>query len=178
MNNPLNEQIEPRSITELISLIAKDTENIYPGEVYEEEIQELETELGTSLPSSYVEFIKKFGGGNFKHFQIYSTITEDENFYDLMEQIFIHSHNIPLIKQGDLLPFGDDYEGNIYCFDLHHSRDGEYIIVRWDSDFKDDDEPLHIANTFAEFLEKTELTSWVQNVVRQFGPYPAYPQDF
>jgi len=149
---------EIKSITEIISLLSNDSENLYPGGASEEEISELEQELGTTLPLGYVEFLKKFGGGSFRHLQLYSIASEDENFPDFMEQVFTHTGNIHLVQQGDLLPFADDYEGNIFCFDLQHSRDGEFQVVRWNHDFKHEDEPILIAQNFAEFLQKIEIS--------------------
>ncbi len=157
MNNQMEEESNSRSLVDLMSLLSKDPENIYPGGALEEHIQELEQELGTTLPLGYVEFQKNFGGGLFRHMQIYSIASEDENFCDFMEQVITHTRNVPLIQQGQLLPFADDYDSNIFCFDLHHSRDGEYSIVKWHHDFTEEDEPLHVAHTFAEFIEKIEL---------------------
>ena len=158
MPNTLDENTNSKSLSDLLTLLSADPDNIFPGGALEEEIAELETELGTTLSLGYIEFLKKFGGGNLKYLQLYSIASEDENFYDFMEQVQNHSQNIQLIQQGELLPFANDYEGNIFCFDLQHSRENEYIIVRWDHDYTAENEPLYIAHSFAEFIEKLEFT--------------------
>src|ERR1700721_3165946 len=147
MNKQIDEESNSRSLADLMLLLAEDSENIYPGAATEEEIAELEDELGTSLSPEYVQFLKQFGGGNFKNVRIYSIASEDETFFDFMEQVFTHTRNVPLIQKGELLPFADDYEGNIFCFDLHHARDGEYAIVQWRTEFKEEDDAQHIAQT-------------------------------
>lgn len=157
MNKQIDEESDSRSLTDLISLLAQDPENIYPGGATEEEIAELETELGITLSPGYIEFLKKFGGGEFRHVRIYSIASEDETFFDFMEQVFSCTRRIPLVQQGELLPFADDYDGNIFCFNLHHARDGEYPVVQWNSSFSAEDEPKHIAQTFSEFIDKVEM---------------------
>ncbi len=148
-----------KTLTELIEILYKDPDNHFPGPALDEEIRELEEQLGTSVPISYIQFLKKFGGGNFKNIRLFSIASEDESFYDFMEQVYFCSKSIPLVFHGELLPFGDDYAGNVYCFDLHHARDGENTIVQWDQEFDDESEPRHIAQTFAEFIEKTEFNN-------------------
>ena len=148
-----------KSLDNLISTLYNDPNNHYPTAALDEEIKELEEQLGTTLPKSYTTFLEKMGGGNFKHIRLYSIASEDESFLDFMEQIFFCSKRIPLVYKGELLPFGDDYAGNVYCFDLHHARDGENVIVQWDLDFDEDNEPRHIAQTFSEFIEKIEFAN-------------------
>ncbi len=157
MNKQIDEESGSRSLTDFISLLSQDPENIYPGAATEEEIAELEAELGTTLPPGYIQFLKKFGGGNFKHVRMYSIASEDETFFDFMEQVFSCTQRVPLVQQGELLPFADDYDGNIFCFNLHHAREGEYTIVQWNNGFNAEDEPKHIAQTFSEFIDKVEM---------------------
>ncbi len=159
MTRIFDEDNPAESFQELISLLSSDPNNAYPGGVLEDDIRELEEELAATFPSEYVQFMQNLGGGNFRHVRIYSITSEDETFANFMEQVTVCTQYISLVLSGDLLPFADDYEGNIFCFNLSHARDSEYEIVLWKSEFEDDDEPQHIAFSFSEFLEKMELRS-------------------
>jgi cell wall assembly regulator SMI1 len=157
MTKIFDEKQNSRPLPELISLLSNDPDNAYPGGASDQDINELEEELATKLPLEYVQFLKKLGGGNFKHLRIYSIASEDETFSDFMEQGTVCTQCIPLVLSGDLLPFADDYDGNVFCFNLNHTRDGEYEIILWGHEFEEDDQPKHIAFTFKEFLEKIEF---------------------
>jgi cell wall assembly regulator SMI1 len=119
----------------------------------EDEIRKLENELGLSFPATFVQFLREFDGGQFKFVRMHRITENGAGVLDFRELLEQSCEWIPEVEDNKLLPFGDDYAGNTYCFNLEKRVGDEYEIVQWNHEHSDRP-PKHIADSFPEFVEK------------------------
>jgi hypothetical protein len=100
------------------------------------------------VPEVYIEFLKKFGSG--EEFIFARMIDVLEKYEPLEDQYGDYQH----INNKKVLPFGDDWGGNFYCFDLEKISNGNCPIAFVDHELKGDPELEHIADSFEEFFIK------------------------
>ena len=135
-------------MNELFHKIQKDkTVIVPPAPATGEMLQELETKLGARLPEDYLTFMKAFNGGEHRFARLYSIGVPP---WEMLEQWQGYRERIPAIKEGKFLPFGDDYSGAPFCFDMR-GADNDRPVVIWDSWLSADDEPERRAETFLDF---------------------------
>jgi len=117
-------------------------------------IEALEETLGIKLPHTYKQFLKEFDGGEFSFGRMHKITPEGAGSFDFLEQVEEAAEYIPFVADRTIIPFGDDYGGNLYCFALNRADvDGEYPIVQWDhEDQNEDEEPPEIEENFYEFV--------------------------
>jgi cell wall assembly regulator SMI1 len=117
-------------------------------------IELLEETLGIKLPHTYKQFLKEFDGGEFSFGRMHKITPEGAGGLDFLEQVEEAADYIPLVAARTIIPFGDDYGGNLYCFALNRAdSDGEYPILLWDhEDHEEDEEPPEIEENFYEFV--------------------------
>ncbi|MBY0551412.1 MAG: SMI1/KNR4 family protein [Candidatus Obscuribacterales bacterium] len=149
---PARESYVTRSLMELLHAIRQDPESEFADGASEMDIQRLQKALGITFPTSYVEFLKNFDGGEFRLVRMFS-IAAERGFGRVAEQTAFLQNNVKVFADGILVPIGDDFGGNIYCFDVEVEQDGEFQIVRWNHENDDAGEPQPVADSFCEFLE-------------------------
>lgn len=139
---------------ELIEKIKVDPESSFEAGTAAEAIADIQTQLGVTFPPSYQVFLQHFNGGEFRFARMYQVTPEETGFFDLLEMVEHASECVAAIRDRHLLPFGDDYSGSYYCFDLTQpDGDGEYPIVFWDQDTSDDEGSFSEAESFPKFIE-------------------------
>lgn len=146
------ETFATRSLMELLATIKADPESEFAGGASEEAIRELEKSLGVTFPAGYVNFLRNFDGGEFRLVRMFSVAAE-RGYGRIEDQVLFLRNNLPAFADGYLIPIGDDFGGNVYCFDTAEEQDGEYRILQWDHENDDDAEPDLVADSFCEFLE-------------------------
>lgn len=149
---PAKENYVTRSLMDLLLAIRQDPESEFAEGASELDIQRLQKALGITFPPSYIEFLKNFDGGEFRLVRIFSVAAE-RGYGRVAEQMAFLQDNVKVFAEGILVPIGDDFGGNIYCFDVEVEQDGEFQIVQWDHENVGDDEPQPVADSFCEFLE-------------------------
>jgi hypothetical protein len=93
----------------------------------DEELDQLEKLLKLKLPSSYRQFLKKFGGGDFGSTVVFCT-SADSDWYLLRKYNEAKSY-LPT----DLLPFSDDFAGGVYAFHIE-GKTAKDKILYWNTD--------------------------------------------
>lgn len=141
-------------LTDLIERIKADRSNSFGAGTPGKDIEKLEEDLAIKLPDSFVTFLETFNGGEFLFGRMHAVTADGAGFFDFRtEYEHFYEKNEDLTDE-DLVPFGDDYGGNYYCFDLAAMKDNECPIVQWDLDSGANQEPRHVANCFTEWLEE------------------------
>ena len=107
----------------------------------EDQLEWLERKIEGALPSSYRWMLSQYGGLSFRSVfhpdpQLNSLMQfcwffDFEEFVDALES---YSDSIPL----DMIPIGDDSDGNLYCLGIHGSNRGKVFFhdhnIGWHSD--------------------------------------------
>lgn len=103
-----------------------------------------------SVPQVYIEFLKRFGsGGEF----IFARMIDVSEKYQLLADEY---GNHQSVKTKKVLPFGDDWSGNLYCFNLEKIFNGDCPIVLIDHELEDDSELEYVADSFEKFFYKIQ----------------------
>ncbi len=143
-----------KDLSQLFERIREDSESDFTEGASEKEIKNVETSLGILLPTSYVSFLREFNGGEFRFARMHKVSERGAGFFDFLEQVKESEEHVPGVKKRKLIPFGDDYGGNLFCFDYSQKKLKECPIVMWDQSFDEDMEAEPVAKHFEEFLEK------------------------
>lgn len=93
----------------------------------EGQISDAEHRLGIKLPSSYLSFLKEFGGGSFGLTNVFSADPESEYFL-----VSRNSQAHGLLPEH-LVAFSDDYSGGWYAFATSDGVAGDSIFY-WNVD--------------------------------------------
>jgi hypothetical protein len=132
-----------------IELQKREDSNPSGLEVSEAEISAFELTEAVSLPESYRCFLAEFGiGGEFVFARMRAL--EDEAvdaFWDYWRE------HLGVNARMRYLPFGDDYAGNYYCFELESSAGSDCPIVLIDDALIDNPDNLLRFESFAELIE-------------------------
>lgn len=111
-----------------------------------------EAAIGSRFPPTYREFVKRYGAGNFRSFEIYGVIDADFHRGAVPNGIWLtlderHGGYIP----KDLLIVADAGDGAYYCIELRNGKEGR--VVLYEPDPSPDEMPRElVANDFGEFL--------------------------
>jgi len=144
-----------RRVRELIERHRDDLEfgDFGPGAVSEEWIAKAEARLGVRFPSSYLWFLRHYGGGAIRGREILSIyqIEFEEAYGDDIVFYFINSNERNGFPRKDQIVVFDDGDEK-YCIDTRTPQsEGEYPIVCLDIANQTD---APYASNFLEFLEK------------------------
>lgn len=93
----------------------------------QEDIANVETQIGVSLPLSYRNVLNEFGGGLLGFVNIFSADAHSD--YYLPAKLIEASAYLP----SGLLPFSDDNAGGLYVFKIVEGKADE-IIYYWNAD--------------------------------------------
>ena len=143
---------------DLIKRVIEFDDPILESPATDEMIESFESTLDVELPASFKEFLKRSNGGEFCFARMLTpfisesidNMSGDEAWSDLTESVY-PKHE--LLMENLLLPFGDDYSGNYYCFDLQNSDDIDCPVVLLISSMAEDDDPEPQADSFLEFID-------------------------
>ncbi len=136
---------------ELLDRIQNDGETVAIEGASREEIISVQRDIGVRFPPSYVQFIRRFNGGEFRHVRMHRVA----DLAGASDQA--HTY-VPAIAEGRVFPFGSSWGGDLYCFKLSEpAGDGEYPVLLWNHEYSEepDDEPYlwePQAGDFAAFL--------------------------
>lgn len=123
----------------------------------EDMIDQFESILDVQLPASFKDFLLATNGGEFCFARMaapyiplnIAELSSEEAWAELTADVF-PKHD--LLTENLLLPIGDDYDGNYYCFDLQNSDDTDCPVVLLTTDMEEDDDPEPQADSFLEFI--------------------------
>jgi hypothetical protein len=137
----------------------------------EQLIRQFETQIGTSLPQEYRDFLARFGGAAFPdtfeapirepgHSGEYACPSVFFGFYKPNQRNIPHSLDLTgnyseykkRVQRG-LLPIAQAIGGNLICLAISGLRRGN--IYYWDHETS---ELLFVASSFGEFLSNLQLT--------------------
>lgn len=126
------------------------------SKVKDDEIKELENQLGCKYPDDYRMFLKH------KHF--YELYISEASFYEhpinswkksLTETIFREELKNDLLAKG-FIPFANWEDWGLLCFDTNRNRkDCNYPIVLWDHEWPDKFENKY--SNFYDFIVKNDI---------------------
>jgi cell wall assembly regulator SMI1 len=124
------------------------------------DIKRIESKFNTTLPKDYVDLALKFNAGSPK--QKYLKINSDKEYVfnallNLMEggdepSLLETFNNIQDRLPDNIIPFGSDPFGNMFCFNLN---DNPPTVCFWDHEIAHQDienSVTNIATNFKEFL--------------------------
>jgi len=136
---------------EMLDRIQDDGETVTAEGASQAEIMSVQQAVGVRFPPGYIQFLRRFNGGEFRHVRMHCVsdlaVTSDQA-----------RAYVPAIADGQMFPFGSSWGGDLYCFKLSEpAGDGEYPILLWNHEYSEepDDEPYlwePQANDFAAFL--------------------------
>jgi cell wall assembly regulator SMI1 len=138
---------------QLNARVKADTETTFTSGASDAEIEAIETRFAFTFPASYREFLRAFNGGDFRFARLYRLSESGGGFFNFDEQYSHQRDHSARVRSGRLLPIGDDYSGNMYCFDLNADSGDEPPIVLLHRFDRDDDEPELISDSFTLFVE-------------------------
>jgi SMI1 / KNR4 family (SUKH-1) len=151
---------------ELLDRIRSDPRSSPENPVTKKRIREVEKEIGHAFPAAFIRFHLEFGGGEYPFARMMSLKHAPRGPRPYargagVEQVELGSceltEHLNLLyafepPRSGLVPFGDDWGGNVYCFDTAaRSEAGECPIVQVDHE-RVSDPPDEIADTFADFV--------------------------
>ena len=138
---------------ELLDMIRADDETEANEDASFSEIASVQQALSVRFPPGYIQFLNRFNGGEFRGVRMHRAA-------DLAGAIDQARSYVPAVAEGQMLPFGSSWAGDLYCFKLsEQAEDGECPILLWNHEYSEepDDEPYlwePQADDFAGFLAK------------------------
>lgn len=87
-----------------------------------EQIGTVEAALGCRLPSSYVEFVSEFGGGDFAFTVIYSPSPESESS-------IIEANGQPWVNREGFVAFADTGTGDYFGWEVADGLAGDKVML-------------------------------------------------
>lgn len=125
----------------------------FAGPVPFEEVWVAENQLGVTFPSSYREFLQRYGAGAFGGQPIYGLGVSAEGLPHIVwatEALRASDDFFP----GDLVVIQDTGEGDILCLATSRMNDdGECPVVQWIPEMSFEEQAFERVNTtFAHFL--------------------------
>lgn len=149
----------PSAIDELLQRVKADRSNLVGPGASDSDIEQLEQTLAITLPQSYKAFLRVFDGGQFNFGRMHCISEKGAGWHDFLQQLenFFTYH--PILGVRSLVPFASSYGGDVYCFDLADSENGECPILEFDHEGSDDQELRRVGNN---------LTEWIANAYRDF----------
>lgn len=139
-------------IAELIKRMKSDRSNLVGGGTPQEAIDQLAEELGTSLPPSYVEFLRAFDGGEFGFARMHCITQNGAGWFDFRQQLREFFSNNPWMGVRHLIPIACSYAGDTYCFDLSEITDDEPAVCMVDHEGDDMQELRYEAPSLAAWI--------------------------
>ena len=94
----------------------------------EADVSEVEKAIGATLPQSYKQFLREFGGGEFGLTNVNSA-DRGSDYYLPRKQEEAKSY-LP----AELLPISDDYAGGLYVLKVEHGGAATEPVHYWNSD--------------------------------------------
>lgn len=74
-------------------------------------------------------------------------------FFLLEDKLEEMRENIPQFNEHDILPFGDDYGGSLFCFQMDKAdKNDECPVVLWDRAYSRREGPIPEAASFTAFV--------------------------
>ena len=146
----------------MIERVKADRGNLYSVGASKEKIEGLERELSIKLPKSFKEFLKEFDGGEFLFGRVFCISPDGAGFMDFKLECEKFFSANPLMGLRSVIPFADDYGGNIYLFDCTRERHGEYPVVLYDHEYDQFQSLEKVADNFEAFV-KSSYEDWSRN---------------
>lgn len=138
------------SLEELFRRVRADERSRVSGrEVSESALSELEGRHNICLPETYRRFLLEFGEGGEFVFARMRLLEEDEriaSFWDYW------GARLGEDSRSKYFPFGDDYAGNYYCFELAKATETDSPIVLVDDLLEDCPEDAERAESFSALI--------------------------
>ncbi len=127
---------------DLLERIRQDPRAFFTTGAAQSEIDAMYATVDVPLPESYLAFLKEFNGGEFRSIRMHrigeNALQQDSQgkplpfyFGDVVGTARTLKDHIPGVAEGSFFPFGDDFGGNYYCFDLTRMQDGECPIIQF-----------------------------------------------
>lgn len=126
------------------------------------ELEEIERELGVSLPQSYRRFLQEFGFTFWPDF-VYGVAHGKLPGMRVLWQTRVERHEVQPPLPPHLVPFSPDGWGNHYCLDTTQLREGECPVVFWNHEAAADQTPERTHRSF---------TAWLAEVLEEPVEFP------
>ncbi|SRR6266496_6692043 len=111
-----------------------------------------EQQLALVFPPSYREFLREFGWIRFNHFEIYGLGADAPDYLNVVRNTLAEREEMSPGLPRHFVALMNDGAGNHYCLDTGTAKDGEAVVVFWDHESSQDQEPEFVAVSFAEWL--------------------------
>lgn len=145
-----------RTFDELSQLIGKYPRKFHClGGVGDKRIDVAEELLGIRFPSSYREFLRRFGRVNYLSEEFFGL---EQHLLDLNQtscvQYTLWERNSIDFPNSYIVIYNTGWEGEVFCLDTNKiSKDNECPIVNWIGGMKQSEQPLEvIADTYIDFI--------------------------
>lgn len=134
--------------------------------ISQDAIVQLETTLGTCLPTSYRSFLLKYNGGcpepSLVDIEGWSGSPTDVGYFFGIGRIRPQEdiyHILQMMNAGypghPVLPIASDYSSDIFCFDFsEYGKVPVLLYESWGAHQETAYRPLHVANSFEDLLAK------------------------
>jgi cell wall assembly regulator SMI1 len=112
-----------------------------------------EKTINIKFPSTYRQFVQRYGCGSIKGFEVYGLTDESFDYYGSLDAIGL---TLEERENGDIpvhfILIGDVGDGFYYCLDSSQpNEDGEYPVVIWGYGVPEKNKEK-VAEDFGEFL--------------------------
>ena len=119
-------------------------------------LAEFERAVGTILPASHKELLRRGNGGVLGRIRLFGVNRSDA--LDLRRQVEENRPEFEETSGGPVLPFASDWGGSYFCFDLRGPQ-REYPVLYWNHEYTEEPEyrPLiwsRFADDFVAFARR------------------------
>jgi cell wall assembly regulator SMI1 len=119
-----------------------------------QEIELAEEQLGVGLPVSYKAFLGHFGWVSLEGLEIYGLGEDVPAYLDLLKVTLSERTQMRPRLPSHLLPLMNDGAGNHYCLDVESREQGECVVVFWDHNLGESQDPEHVAPNLEAWLSE------------------------
>ena len=117
-----------------------------------EDVRVASARLGVSLLGGYRRFLERFGWGGVGSFELYGLGSDVPRYLDLVSVTESERTQMSPALPAHLIPLMNDGAGNLYCLDSRTA--GEPLIVFWDHEAGEEQEPEPVASDFVSWMEE------------------------
>jgi cell wall assembly regulator SMI1 len=119
-----------------------------------QEIEQAEERLGVQLPESYKAFLGYFGWASLEGLELYGLGDDVPAYLDLVRVTSSERTQMRPRLPRYLVPLTNDGAGNHYCLDVGSGEQGECVIVFWDHNLGESQDPEYVAPNLEAWLSE------------------------
>jgi cell wall assembly regulator SMI1 len=139
---------------ELIRRLRSFRESEFGRGATSQEIKLAEEQLGVEFSGGYKAFLGQFGWASLEGLEIYGLGDDVPAYLDLRKVTLSERAQMRPRLPSRLLPLMNDGAGNHYCLDAESGEQGECVVVFWNHNLGESQDPEYVAPNLEAWLSE------------------------